>query len=102
MLVRGISDFSRGLVPRFFVYKSLRRGRMLLRIGVFDYFPGVPFFPIVFSCMVFTCKETIMRARKLRTAAKRRRKAFNHPTPKMLKRAGQLDRKRRKDRKKPR
>ena len=43
-----------------------------------------------------------MRSRKLRTAAKRRRKAFNHPTPTMLKRAGQLDRKRRKDRKKPR
>jgi hypothetical protein len=42
-----------------------------------------------------------MRSRKLRTAAKRRRKAFNHPTPKMLKRAAQLDRKRRKDRKKP-
>ena len=30
------------------------------------------------------------------------RKAFNHPTPKMLKRGAQLDRKRRKDRKKPR
>ena len=39
-----------------------------------------------------------MRARKLRTAAKRRRKAFNHPTPKMLERGAQLDRKRRKDR----
>jgi hypothetical protein len=95
-------DSAGALRPGFFVYAWLVRGRKLHRIGRFDYFPGVPFFPIVFSCMVFTCKETIMRARKLRTAAKRRRKAFNHPTPKMLKRAGQLDRKRRKDRKKPR
>jgi hypothetical protein len=95
-------DSAGAMCPGFFVYAWLVRGRKLHRIGRFDYFPGVPFFPIVFSCMVFTCKETIMRARKLRTAAKRRRKAFNHPTPKMLKRAGQLDRKRRKDRKKPR
>ncbi|MFM7541628.1 MAG: hypothetical protein ACKO9Z_18405 [Planctomycetota bacterium] len=64
------------------------------------------FAPEAFSFMAFCCnlrnhKEIVMRARKLRTAAKRRRKAFNHPTPKMLKRAAQLDRKRRKDRKKP-
>jgi hypothetical protein len=35
-----------------------------------------------------------MRKKELRTAAKRRRKALNHPTPKALKRKARLAKKR--------
>ena len=38
--------------------------------------------------------QGLMRKKELRTAAKRRRKAVNHPTPKGLKRRAQLAKKR--------